>query len=492
MSAYAALEVRFRRIGLIGDALGILGWDRATLMPDGAAGTRAEQVAALSVLSHELLTAPEIGDLLAAAEGEALTDWQRANLREMRRDWHHATAVPAELVEALSKACAACEMTWRQARPAADFALLLPRLAEVLHLVREVAAAKAAALGVAPYDALLDQYEPGGRAARIDVLFGELAAALPDLVERALAAARPALPLPGPFPQAAQKALGERLMRAAGFDFTRGRLDVSLHPFCGGATGDVRITTRYDEADFTRALMGVMHETGHALYEMGLPEEWRWQPVGRARGMALHESQSLLVEMQACRSAEFVHHVAPLVREAFAAEGPAFTADNLLRHYRKVERSFIRVDADEVTYPAHVILRYRLERALIAGDLALAELPGAWGEGFQALLGVRPPDDRLGCLQDIHWPDGAFGYFPTYTMGAMAAAQFFQAAVAARPEIPAALAAGDFAPLRGWLADNVHRWASFEDTDAVLARATGQPLAAAPFLAHLEARYAQP
>ncbi len=440
MSAYRTLQDRFRRLGVIGDTIGLLQWDRATTMPEGGADARAEQLATLQVLSHELLTEPATGELLAAAAedtGDWRADpWAEANLREMRRLHLHATAVPADLVEAHAMASAACEMVWRKARPGADFASLLPSLSEVVRLVREIGAAKGAALELDPYDALLDAYEPGVRAARLDEIFSELQEflreKLPLVLERQRR--RPPVSKPeGPFPQAKQRALGEHLMRAAGFDFTRGRLDVSHHPFCGGASDDVRITTRYDESDFTSAIMAVMHETGHAMYELGLPKAWRYQPVGVARGMALHESQSLLIEMQACRSREFLHYAAPLMRDAFNGSGPAWEPENLYRLYTTVEPGFIRVDADEVTYPAHIILRYRLERALIAGDLAPADLPGAWNDGMRDLLGIVPPDDRRGCLQDIHWPSGEFAYFPTYTLGALAAAQFFAAAKRDRP-----------------------------------------------------------
>jgi carboxypeptidase Taq len=278
-------------------------------------------------------------------------------------------------------------------------------------------------------------------------------------------------------------------MERLGFDFAHGRLDESLHPFCGGTPDDLRITTRYEEGDFTRALMGVLHETGHALYEHGLPAEWRRQPVGGARGMSLHESQSLLVEMQACRSREFLDFAAPLLRETFGGSGPAWSAENLHRLATRVERGFIRVDADEATYPAHVILRYRLERALVAGDLALADLPGAWGDGMVELLGVRPPDDRQGCLQDIHWYDGAWGYFPTYTLGAMSAAQLFEAAKRAVPDLLPAIAAGEFAPLVRWLRDNVHAKGSRYSTDEILTQATGRKLDAGAFERHLRLRY---
>ena len=493
-SAYRQLETRFHRLYALRGAGGVLHWDMASMMPSGGGADRAEQLAAINVTCHEVLADPRLSDLLDAAEGEAsdLDAWQAANLVEMRRQWAHATAVDARLVEALTKASAACEGLWRKARAAADFAMILPAVSELLALVREQAAAKAAKLGLSPYDALLDEYEPGGRSAEIDVIFDDLAGFLPGFIARALEhqSRKPAPLKPsGPFPQERQAALARRLMEALGFDFEHGRLDTSHHPFCGGSPGDVRITTRYDEADFASAIMGVLHETGHALYEMGLPETWRFQPVGQARGMSAHESQSLLIEMQACRSREFVGFLAPLARDSLGGAGPAWETDNLFRLGLQVTPDFIRVDADEVTYPAHVILRYRLEKAMVAGDLALADLPGAWNEGMKALLGIVPPSDREGCLQDIHWYDGAWGYFPTYTLGAMTAAQLFAAALAAEPGIPGALAKGDFRPLMGWLRPHVHALGSSLPTPALGARATGRPLDAGVFTKHLEARY---
>ena len=494
MDAYRALEESFARIAAVEDALGILQWDAETLMPDGAGEGRADQLATLKGIAHEILTSPRTGGLLdAAAGGEgSLTEWQRANLREMRRLHLHAAAVPGDLVEASSRAVTRCEMVWREARRESDFGLLKPHLAEVLSLQRRIGAAKGAALGLSPYDALLDSYDPGLRQARIDPIFADLRAGLPGLIQAARAhqaTLPPPRPLDGPFPTAVQRRIGEALMRAAGFDFGRGRLDVSLHPFCGGATGDVRITTRYDESNFVGALMGVLHETGHALYEQGRPEDWRRQPVGAARGMTLHESQSLLIEMQAARSPEFVSYLAPLVREAFGGGGEAWSAENLHRIYTRVEPGFIRVDADEVTYPAHILVRYGIETALIGGSLEIGDLPDAFNEGVRDLLGLEVPNDRLGCLQDIHWPGGSWGYFPTYTLGAMAAAQLFEAACRVEPEILPALGRGDFAPLTAWLRATVHAKGSLLDTDALLAAATGRPLDAQAYRRHLQRRY---
>jgi len=493
MTAYASLSSHFGRIAAMSNAIGILQWDSDVMMPKGAAGARSESTALLRVLAHEMAVDARVGDWLDEADTDnGLTDWERANLREIRRVWMVQTALPSDLVEAISKATSASEMAWRQARADADYPALLPYLTEVLKLQREAGAAKGEKLGLSIYDALLNDYEPGGRSSSIDALFDDLAAFLPGFAEEALAvqARRPELiPVEGPFPIEAQRQLGMKIMAALGYDFERGRLDISTHPFCGGADNDVRITTRYDEADFSKALMGVIHETGHALYEQGRPGAFMSQPVGQARGMSVHESQSLIMEMQACRSAEFLTFAAPLMREAFGGSGPGWEAEALHRRYTKVERGFIRVDADEVTYPAHVILRYRLEKALIADQMSLADLPAAWNAGMQQLLGITPPNDRLGCLQDIHWPSGGWGYFPTYTLGAMTAAQLFDAACRAEPDTLPGIARGNFAPLVGWLRTNIHSQGSRLSTDELLTQATGRPLDAAVFKAHLARRY---
>jgi carboxypeptidase Taq len=494
MTAYHRLEACFRRLGLLGEAIRLLQWDAAAVMPEGGAGGRAEQLAALRLLAHELLTAPEIPELFAAAESEAaaLDPWQRANLREMRRRWQHEAAVPAELVAARSRAASECEMIWRQARKADDFSAVQPALERVLALTRELAAAKAAVFGVTPYEALLAQYEPGIDVATIERLFADLAAFLPDLLDDVLARqqVRPAAALiVGPFPAALQRQAARRLMAAIGFDFAHGRLDESAHPFCSGTPDDVRITTRWNEADCVQGLMAVLHETGHALYTRGLPAAWRWQPVGAARGMAVHESQSLLLEMQVCRSRAFLGFALPLLQSELGGAARGWDIELLYRHTTRVARSLIRVEADEVTYPLHIILRTRLEQAMLKGDLAPRDLPAAWAEGLAALLGVRPEHDREGVLQDIHWYDGFWGYFPTYTLGALLAAQLFAAAHRDLPGLDAAIAAGRFAPLLGWLGERVHGQASLLSTADLVVSATGAPLAAASFERHLRARY---
>jgi len=491
-TSYAVLEDRFRRLLALRDAEAILHWDLSTMMPPGGAESRGEQLAHLKAVQHGILAAPDMGELLAAAADEDLNAGQDANLREMTHQWRRSTALPEELVTALSRANSACEMAWRSARPNNDFAAILPFLEDVLSLVREKAEILSGTLGLGLYDSLLDAYEPGGRAEEIDTIFADLEAFLPGFLAEVLdrqAGQPPVIRPEGPFPVEKQRELGIRFMKLLGFDFDHGRLDISLHPFCGGTRDDVRITTRYDESDFTSSLMGVLHETGHALYDMGLPEAWHGQPAGDARGMSLHESQSLLIEMQVCRSPEFLRFAAPIMAEAFGGSGPAWEPDNLVRLYSRVTPSLIRVDADEVTYPAHVILRYRLERALIEDRMKLRDLPGAFNDGLEKLLGVRPPDDRTGCLQDLHWYDGAWGYFPTYTLGAMTAAQIFDAAKKADPAIEPGIAKGDFKPLLAWLRVNVHAKGSLYSTRDQLIQATGRPLDAAVFETHLKERY---
>lgn len=493
-TAYDSLEARFRRIALVGEAGAVLHWDYATQTPEGGAESRADQLAELQAISHTLLTSVETEDQIAAAQDSAasLDEWQAANLREMSRRVRRARALDEAFVTKFAKACSATEQAWRRARAESDFAVVGTLLAELTELVREKAVRIGEVLALDPYDALLDAYEPGSRAAKIDPVFDDLAQFLPPFLEEVLAhqAKEPAALAPkGPFPGATQRDLGVKFMEILGFDFSRGRIDVSHHPFCGGVPDDVRITTRYDEDDFTSALMGVLHETGHALYSQGLPADWRLQPVGDALGMSIHESQSLLMEMQVCRSRAFLAFAAPVMRETFGGKGSAWETDNLIRLYHKVERSFIRVDADEITYPLHIILRYRLERAILAGDLQIKDLPTAWNDTFKSLIGLDVPDDANGCLQDIHWFDGAFGYFPTYTLGAMTAAQLYQAAKSQDAAIPSGIEKGDFAPLLAWLRENVHSLGRRLPATDLLTETTGRPLEAAPFKNHLRARY---
>lgn len=489
-TAYQRLVNRFRTIAIIGESSSILGWDAAAMMPPGGGASRGDQLATLAVLAHQHLVAPEVpADL---ADAETTDPWDAANLSLMRHAYVRAKALPADLVEASAKANSDCEKIWRDARKTADFASVAPHLSEVLRLTRESATALGEALGLSPYDALMDGYQAGIGAADVAPVFAAYESFLADFlprVEERQAQQPAAIPLPGPFPIDAQEAFCQELSRRLGLDFEHARLDRSAHPFSGGTPADVRITTRYDENDVASAILAVVHETGHALYERGLPETHARQPVGEAAGMAAHESQSLIVEMQTCRTDAFLGWIGTQLHATFGGPAEPYRTENLARLWRKVGRGLIRVDADEVTYPAHVILRFRLEQAMIAGDLTIPDLPAAWNEGLKSLLGIVPPNDALGCLQDIHWYDGAFGYFPSYTLGAMTAAQLMAAARRQLPDLDQAFSRGDLSPLLGWLRANVHGWGSRYSFSELLTRATGRPLDPSAFQAHLRQRY---
>jgi carboxypeptidase Taq len=486
MSALATLESRFRQLSALEGSASMLHWDSATMLPEDSGAVRGEQLAALADIAHEKLSSADMPDLFAQAQQEATAPATQASLREMHRRWQHATALPAPLVGALTKARHGCEQIWREAKRTNDYALFLPSFREVLRLTREAAAAKASALTLSPYDALLDSFDPDMRTAIIDPLFADLKRWLPTLVAQAEEAQKhhaPAAPLAAPV--AAQEALGRHLMLALGFNTAQGRIDTSAHPFCGGVPGDVRITTRYREENAADALFGVLHETGHALYEQNLPAAWRGLPVGEARGMSAHESQSLFIEMQICRSEAFLQYLRPLLASQL---GIAVSAEPLRQQVQRVERSFIRVNADEVTYPLHIILRYELEQALLSGDLLAEDLPTAWNEKMQHYLGITPPDVAQGCLQDIHWPEGMLGYFPTYTLGAMIAAQLM-ATMKRTLDVDRLVTQGEFAPIIAWLATHWHQKASSLSLQEMLQEATGEGLNATLYRAHLHQRY---
>ncbi|KAF0854027.1 carboxypeptidase M32 [Pantoea dispersa] len=490
-AAYQELSRTFQRLARFGHLGAIAGVDMQTTMPPGGSQARGEAMAELSVFMHELLTDKRLGGLFDAAAQESLNDVEQANLGEMQRAWRQATLLPASLVEAKSLAGSRCEHAWRSQRPANDWQGFSANLKEVVKLSREEAQLRADALGVSRYDALLDVFEPGMTSAQLDSTFGDLKSWLPDLLQKAVARqqATPIAQPVGPFAIESQKQLGLSVMATLGFDFNHGRLDVSAHPFCGGVPEDVRITTRYNENDFLSALMGVIHETGHARYEQNLPQQWRGQPVALARSTAMHESQSLFMEMQLGRSHAFLQHIHPQV-VALMGDQPALERNNFIRLTQRVKPGFIRVDADELSYPAHVILRYEIERALIEGDIEVEDIPALWDEKMQQSLGIDTRGNyRDGCMQDIHWTDGAFGYFPTYTLGAMYAAQLFQAVKRAIPQVDELIQQGELQPVFDWLQQNIWQHGSRFPTQQLLINATGEALNPHYFRQHLEQRY---
>jgi carboxypeptidase Taq len=490
---YADLELHFRKIARLNHLEAICSWDQAAIMPPGGNTARGEALAELALLVHNQATAPQLGEWFAQAETEELNQVQKISLAAMKRRWQQATLLPGDLVQAKSLAASRCEHEWRTQRRNNDWAGFLPNLTEVVRLSREEAAVRAAHAGVGPYDALLDMYEPGMTTAQLDVLFGDIRTWLPQLIRQVDEQQRSrSFRVPeGPFPIEQQKALGLKVMQLLGFNFDHGRLDVSTHPFCGGVPTDVRITTRYDAADFMTALLGVIHETGHARYEQNLPKEWAGLPVGEARSMGVHESQSLFFEMQLARSREFTQLLAPLSAEILErGQDPAFHPENIYRFNTRMKRGFIRVNADEVTYPAHVILRYEIERALIEGKMEVVDIPDAWDEKMQAYLGLSTRDNYSdGCMQDIHWTCGSFGYFPSYTLGAIYAAQEFAAAERAIPQLRNSISCGELTELMDWLRNHIWQKASTLNTDELMRSATGDGLDAGYFRRHLERRY---
>lgn len=488
---YQSLTRTFTRLSRFQHLSAIAGWDMFAMMPPGGSTARGEALAELGVLQHQILTDKKVGDWLRNALQEELNDVEQANLREMTRQYQQAALLPESLVEAKALAGSKCEHAWRTQRPANDWAGFSANLKEVVKLSREEAKIRAQAKGCSPYDALLDIFEPDMTSARLDVLFADLKSWLPDLLQRVVdKQSRETLIAPvGPFPVATQRELGLEAMTLLGFDFNAGRLDVSAHPFCGGVPEDVRITTRYDENELLSALFGVVHETGHARYEQNLPRQWLGQPVALARSTAIHESQSLFFEMQLGRSEAFLKRLLPAIIQHFGAQ-PAFEESNFIAWNQRVKPGFIRVDADEVSYPAHVILRYEIERALINGEIEVDDIPALWHEKMQAWLGLSTEGNyRNGCMQDIHWTDGGFGYFPSYTLGAMYAAQLFQAARNALPGLDEAIAQGDFSALFDWLRQNIWQHGSRFSTSQLIEQATGEALNSRYFRQHLTARY---
>lgn len=489
--AYDELAGTWTRMHHLGHLYSIAGWDQAANMPPKGMEARAAAMAEMAALLHRMRTDAQLPTQLQRAEQEPLSDFQRANLREIRRQWLSSNALPESLVQKQKLATARCEHAWRTQRKANDWKGFVANFREVLALAREEAALLAQQTGVGKYDAMMDRFEPGMTCAQVDRVFGDVRQWLPGLIQKVTERqAKEAVVQPvGPFPLDKQRALCEQVIRMLGFDFEAGRLDVSTHPFCGGVPEDVRMTTRFREEEFLSSLMGTVHETGHGRYEQNLPRDWLGQPVAEARSMALHESQSLSFEMQLGSHPGFVKNLAPLVAQAFGMQ-PAFEPANLHKLMTRVKPGYIRVDADEVTYPAHIILRYEIERPLIEGTIEIDDVPALWDAKMQELLGLDTRGNFAdGPLQDVHWPEALFGYFPCYSLGAMYAAQWFAAMRRAMPDLDAQIAAGNLAPVFDWLRQNIWSQASRWDTDELARRASGEPLNPAHFKAHLESRY---
>ncbi len=489
-AAYETFISRVKEISTARAIESVLEWDQETFMPPRGAAQRAAQLALIAGVAHQRLTDEAFGRALAAVEREADPDPVVAtNVREMRRLFDRAVKLPTELVQEIARTVALAKTAWVRARKENRFADFAPHLERVLELKRTVA--EKIGYTTEPYDALMDEFEPGARAADVQRTFDELKRQLVPLVRAIRDAPRQPNPqlLTRPAPVAAQAAFGRRVAADMGFDFEAGRLDVSVHPFCSGTSPlDVRLTTRYDENYLPASLFGIMHETGHGLYEQGLDPAHAGTPMGASVSLGIHESQSRLWENLVGRSRSFWAHYFPLLQ----AEFPAF-ADVSLEDWtfaiNTVRPSYIRVEADEVTYNLHILLRFDLERQLVDGRLRVQEVPEAWNESFQGLLGLTPRTDTEGCLQDIHWSMGILGYFPTYALGNLYAAQFFRAARRALPDLEQRIARGELRPLREWLRENIHRHGQRYRAHELVHQVTGEPLSPTPFFEYLRDKY---
>ncbi len=493
--AYTELVRRSKELGVINSCAGVLSWDHQTYMPPKGGALRGEQMAFLASLAHQKFTDPKVGELLAAVEASELVRDPEAdaaaNARELRRAFDRATKIPSSLVEELARVTTQAQQVWEQAKKKNDYASFQPILAQVVKLKRQ----EADAVGYKehPYNALIEEYEPGTTVAELRTLFADLTAELSPLVKKIVAS--PKQPdksvLEREFPIDRQKVFAEAAAVAIGFDFAAGRLDTTAHPFCAGfGPGDCRITTRYNPRFFNEAFFGVLHETGHAMYEQGLPAEHFGTPLGVACSFGIHESQSRLWENQVGRGRPFWDHFFPRLRQTFPTALADVSPDAFHFAINDVRPSLIRVEADEATYNLHIALRFELELALLSGDLTTADLPGAWNERFELLFGLKVPDDARGCLQDIHWSFGGIGYFPTYTLGNLYAAQLMDAV---RRDLGASLdddfRRGEFGRLKGWLGTHIHRHGQRFRAGELCRRATGAPLSPKPFLAYLREKF---
>lgn len=489
-TAWERLEPKLRELEDLGAALSLLHWDQAVMMPPGGSPARARATATLEGIAHDKLTDPAIGDLLDELEGDDSLDLDRkASVRVLRRDYEKATKVPEDLVRAIAEAEGTSYQAWTEARPANDYGILEPHLARLIDLKRE----QADALGWEGerYDALLDQFEPGMTAADVEKLFSELRAGLEPLIDRILGSAGdPPDWLFESYDAASQMAICNWIVEDLGFDMTRGRLDISPHPFTSTVgAGDVRQTTRTEENALLSSIYAAIHETGHALYEQGIPAHLLDWPVGRAPSLGLHESQSRMWENQVGRSAAYTAYLLPQLKERWPEQLGMITPEEFHRGVNHPRRTLIRVTADELTYNLHVAMRFELELALFRDELTAADLPGAWDEKSAEFIGIKSDTVADGVLQDMHWSIGALGYFPTYSLGTIYAAAFFDKAVEELGDLSDSFRNGDTSRLLQWLRTNIHEHAYRYDAKDLAERVTGQPLSARPLLDYLDAKY---
>lgn len=485
---YQHLHNHFHKLSQLEHMQSVLVWDWKVMMPEGGTPARIEALTALADMHHTHLTDPRIGGWIEQAKNEALDAWQQANLREMDRSYTIQSAIPQSLASASAKASAEGEHAWATHRPDNNWQAFQPYLENVVKLARERAAIIGEALNLDIYDACLEQYQPGLKNDAVTQLLGDLKDFLPSFMQQAISARPTRRPLPGPFNTHKQLELGRSLAAILGFDFSHGRLDTSAHPFTIGSGGDTRITTRCKPDDFIESYSAVIHEAGHALYDQNLPKTWKSQPVGSALGMAMHESQSLFMEMQIGNSRAFLNHATSEIKRHLAQnnEGDAWSSENLYHHLIQVRPGKIRVEADEVSYPLHIIMRWEIEQALMTGKLDVKQIPERWDAGMQTFFNINTHGDFAnGPMQDPHWASGNFGYFPCYTCGALIAAQLMAALRNEQPDIDTHIANGNLAPATTWLNEKIWSRGCYDDLATLIKNATNKPLSTDAFKQHL-------
>ncbi len=494
MNAYEELTAELKRVALLGSCGHVLDWDRETYMPRGGTEHRANQLSLLAGLGHQWATSQRIGDLLAQAESDELGDAgdvRAVNVREARRDYDRATKLPQQLVEEITKTTSLAQQAWVDSRKADDFSQFEPWLDKIIKLKREEAGAIGFGDGV-PYDALLDEYEPGTTTADVEAAFSPLRDELVQLVAeiRDSGVELPAEILTREYPVESQRRFGLKAATAIGFDFERGRLDETAHPFCSDfGPGDCRLTTRYDVHHFPGAFFGTLHESGHGIYEQGLSGDAFGTGMGQAVSLGIHESQSRLWENFVGRSRAFWDYFYAEAQSEFSTALSEVPIDQFYAAINDVRPSLIRVEADEVTYNLHIMLRFEIEQLMISGELDAKDVPGAWNEKFTSFFGITPPSDADGCLQDIHWGAGLFGYFPTYALGNMYAAHFFNAADKELNGLNELFVSGQFQPLKDWLNTNIHARGKQYSPQELVRKVTGESLSHEPLVQHLRSRF---
>jgi carboxypeptidase Taq len=489
--AYDRLLEQYKRVSNVNSAAGLLSWDQQVMMPEGGTPARSQQLSTLSSLSHELLTDDEVGDLLDELEDEDLTDEQSAVVREIRRQYDRAVSVPTDLVEEISTTSSEALPAWKQAKAEDDFSTFAPYLEKHVELKREYAEY------IDPdrdaYEVLFEDFEPCLSFERAEAILEELRETLVPMIDEIRESetdlATDAFASEAPYDADGQEALCREVLSELGYPWDRGRLDTAPHPFSSGTMFDARVTTRFDESDPLGSLFSTVHEFGHATYNLGLPDEHYGTPLGEDRDLSVHESQSRLWENHVGRSEAFWQHFLPTFAEHFEQAEDVSVEEAYEAANQVYEDNLIRVEADELTYHLHIVIRFEIEKQLISGDLDVEDVPQVWNDKYEEYLGIRPESDTEGCLQDIHWSHGNFGYFPTYSLGSVMAAQLFAAAEEEIDDLHEDVAEGEFDALHEWLTENVHRHGARYETNDLVVEATGKEFAADDFVDYVTGKY---